>query len=248
MSHSVPNQALNKSSTTPNYQLAVGEQRPNKVHPVIYYSNSHITQYPSPHLISLPSALVSIWTRPSLVMSTLALRHDMIWAFPIGILLFLCYLRFFCMTLLGISVSEWSFVGSVTAVLIGWLFCTILLFTICRLFDATPVFKLILGLSAWTFLPYAVRDLVQTIYMLNVKATIAWQGLSGLVELSRTDSWAIQLIQYWLSYIDIYSIFHLALVVITVRISSRLSPSKSWQVVGLYAATILMLGSLVQLL
>jgi energy-converting hydrogenase Eha subunit B len=96
-----------------------------------------------------------------------------------------------------------------------------------------------MNLVAWAALPFGVRDLVRGLYLLLGHRLIQAPGLSGLIgsEASAAALFAGQL----LALVDVYLIWHLALLVIGVRAQSDPGRGRAWASVGITQAVALLL-------
>lgn len=87
----------------------------------------------------------------------------------------------------------------------------------------------------WAWIPFVLRDLLQSVYILISGQTIAHPGLSGLVADTRSVSEITSVppsagrlaLQTFLSQIDIFSFWNLALLVVGVIVMARLSRRKA---------------------
>lgn len=92
-------------------------------------------------------------------------------------------------------------------------------------------------LAIWAWMPYAVRDIIQSIYMIAIHRPVYNQGLSGLVVdrtppppmtfrylIPTTSELALASL---LERLDIYMIWHLALMVLGTRALTKLSRRKA---------------------
>jgi hypothetical protein len=87
----------------------------------------------------------------------------------------------------------------------------------------------------WTWLPQALRGLLQTVYILVSGELITNHGLSGLVQDSRSVAEVIaapsslnqMLLVGFLSKVDLFLVWHLVLLVIGMRVFTRLPRGKA---------------------
>ena len=82
-----------------------------------------------------------------------------------------------------------------------------------------------MNVVAWAGLAYALRDVVQIIYMLVKKATIQSYGLSGFSPVGEGAFFLF--INELLALIDIYLIWYVLLIIVGVRAAGGLSRSKA---------------------
>lgn len=127
--------------------------------------------------------------------------------------------------------------SSVAGVWMRWLVVGGLLHLTLTLLGGRGATSSAMNLVAWSALPFVVRDIVRSIYMLSADHLISSPGLSGFVQL--TEESASLLLNKFLSYVDIYLIWHILLLVIGVQIASGLTRRKS--IVGATIPVLLML-------
>ena len=96
-----------------------------------------------------------------------------------------------------------------------------------------------LNIVAWASLPYALRDLVRTIFMLAAGRLIQNPGLSGFAPAGEGGLNA--LCAGLLGLVDIYLLWHVLLIGLGLRASERVTPAKAW---GGAAATLAVLLAL----
>jgi hypothetical protein len=77
-------------------------------------------------------------------------------------------------------------VGAVVGLVIGWLTWSGILYLAGMVFGGRSTFGALFGAVVWTWLPYAVRGLLQTAYVLVNGQLITNPGLSGLVSGARS--------------------------------------------------------------
>jgi hypothetical protein len=117
----------------------------------------------------------------------------------------------------------------------GWLIWAGALYLASIALGGRGNFGQMFPVTVWSGLPYALRSLVQTIYVLVSSHLIENQGLSGLVQqdLSAADAIASppttgqMLLSAFLARVDLYLVWHLVLLVIAVAAATRLSRRKS---------------------
>src|SRR4030065_798447 len=116
-------------------------------------------------------------------------------------------------------------IGSLLGVWFGWLILGGLLHLVTTLFGGRGSTAISMNIVAWASLPLAVRGLVQIIYMIIAQKLITNQGLSGFSPSGETG-FPLFFGQI-LRLIDIYLIWQILLVVLGVRLSTMLNPSKA---------------------
>ena len=120
--------------------------------------------------------------------------------------------------------------------IVGWLIWAGALYLASTALGGRSTFGQMLRTVVWVWLPYAVRGLLQTIYILASGQIIANPGLSGFVLDSGVasdptaftpPSMGQTLLSSLLSHVDIYLFWHLALLVVGVMVASRLPRRKA---------------------
>jgi hypothetical protein len=109
----------------------------------------------------------------------------------------------------------------VAGVWAGWLIVVGLVHLVLTMLGGRGATGSALNLVAWASLPFAVRDLVRVIAMLSTDRLIANPGLSGFVPTA--DEGYLVYLAAFLALVDIYVIWHIALLVIGVRVQNGLS-------------------------
>ncbi len=128
---------------------------------------------------------------------------------------------------------------AVLRVWIGWLVVAALLHLALTLVGARVTMLSAMNLVAWAGLPFGVRDLVRTAYTLFGHRLIQAPGLSGLIG-SGTEGAALFASEL-LALIDLYLIWHIALLVIGVRSQADPGRGRAWGSVALTQAAALLL-------
>jgi len=109
---------------------------------------------------------------------------------------------------------------------VGWLVLGALLHLVLTLLGGRWTMRSMLNMVAWSGLPFAVRDLVRSAYMLTSHRLIASPGLSGLIG---SESGTLGLLAgSLLGLLDIYLLWHLALLIIGIRSSTDPGRRKAW--------------------
>ncbi len=131
---------------------------------------------------------------------------------------------------------------AVLRVWLGWLIVGASLHFALTLFGARGSMQSAMNLVAWAGLPFGVRDLVRTGYVLLGRRLIQSPGLSGLMG-SGAEGAALFLTQL-LALVDIYLVWHIALLVIGVRSQSDPGRGRAWGSVALAQAVALLVQAL----
>lgn len=120
---------------------------------------------------------------------------------------------------------------------IGWLLWCGSLYLLASMVGGRSTFGQMLQVVIWAWLPYALRSIVQAIYITATQTLIANPGLSGFAGAPPVDasnpfaaelpSTGTAVLQAFLGQIDIYLFWHLALLVIGITTVTKLSRRKS---------------------
>ncbi len=115
---------------------------------------------------------------------------------------------------------------AVARVWLGWLVVGGLLHLVLTLLGGRGNTGTAMNLVAWSALPLAVRDIVRIIAVQSTHALIASPGLSGFAPAGegRLEVYLAKL----LALIDIYVLWHAALLIFGVRQANGLSRGKAW--------------------
>ena len=126
-------------------------------------------------------------------------------------------------------------VSSVFGRAVGWLAWAGALYLAGMAFGGRSTFGQMFRMVVWTWLPYAVRGLLQTLYILISGQAIANPGLSGLVMDNRPvremvltpPSPGQTVLAAFLSRLDLFLVWNLVLLVIGVTVVTRLPRRKA---------------------
>ena len=116
---------------------------------------------------------------------------------------------------------------SILGLILTWLFRGALLFFIAYLLGTDNRYIQMVTLVLWSWLPFALRDLVQTIYVLLNGQVVLNRGLSFLVAGSDQAPHAGNLLNGFLGQIDVFLVWHLLLVGIGIAVSTRSTSTKT---------------------
>ena len=116
--------------------------------------------------------------------------------------------------------------GKFAGVWINWLLLGVILHLSLTLNGSRSSNRSALNLVAWSMMPFALRDIVQIVYILISKELINKPGLSGFIADGAIGFTAF--ISGVLLFIDIYLIWQILLLVTGVRSISGLSKGKAW--------------------
>ncbi len=122
---------------------------------------------------------------------------------------------------------------------LGWLLVGGLLHLVLTLLGGRGDTGSTLNVVAWSGLPFAVRDIVRTIYMMATRQLINAQGLSGFIA-SDASGWSAYF-RHLLTQVDLYFIWNIILLALGVVVSTKLGKAKA---IGSVIFTVLLLTSL----
>lgn len=126
-------------------------------------------------------------------------------------------------------------VGGVVGRVVGWLVWAGALYLAGMALGGRSAFGQLLRMVVWTWVPYALRGLLQTVYILLSGQLILNPGLSGLVReggsvremIATPPGLGQQLLAAILSRLDLFLVWHLILLVIGVAVTMRISRRKA---------------------
>jgi hypothetical protein len=116
-------------------------------------------------------------------------------------------------------------ISALLGVWIGWLILGGVLHLVTTLFGGRGSTALSMNIVAWSSLPLALREFIQIIYILITKKIISNPGLSGFSPIG--DSGLPLFIGQILKLIDIYLVWQIVLLILGIRVSTGLNPTKS---------------------
>lgn len=114
----------------------------------------------------------------------------------------------------------------VLTVLVVWLVVGWLLHLALTLRGGRGSSQQAINVAAWAGLPFAMRDIVRVVAMMNADKLIGYPGLSGFAPADGT-AWAIFATAV-LTLVDLYLIWYVCLLVYGMRLSENLSAGKTW--------------------
>lgn len=131
--------------------------------------------------------------------------------------------------------------GSLAELWIGWLVLGSILHLTLTFFGSRSRTKSALNITAWASMPFVIRYLVQIIAILVTRQLIASPGLSGFFA---TDMGGFRLfLSLFFGLIDLYTIWHVILLVLGVKTVSNLTSSKAWASVLLAVVVMFLIQS-----
>ena len=132
-------------------------------------------------------------------------------------------------------------IAALLGVWAGWLILGGILHLVTTLFGGRGSMAVSMNIVAWGSLPFALRALIQIIFMLATKKLISNPGLSGFSPAG--DSGGLLFLAQILHLMDIYVIWQVILLAIGIRLTTALSPVKSVVSVILAVVVIILLKS-----
>ncbi len=123
---------------------------------------------------------------------------------------------------LGVTAIALGTLGLVFA----WFFRGALLFFISYLFGTDNRYTQMVTVVVWTWLPFALRDVVQAVYVVVNGQLVVNRGFSFLVASGDQVQDAGNLMYGLLSQVDVFLVWHLALVAIALMVSTRSTRAK----------------------
>jgi len=124
----------------------------------------------------------------------------------------------------------------------GWFILSSLLLLLMTFKGSRQPQVAYLNLVAWAALPFVVRSLVQLVAVVSTQRAINNPGLSGFIDAGERGLLAY--VQILLSFIDIYSIWFVLLLLIGAPLVSKLKPDKSLAMTALALLLFIVLASL----
>jgi len=126
-------------------------------------------------------------------------------------------------------------VGGIVGLVVGWLVWAGALYLAGLALGGRSTFGQMFRTVVWAWLPYALRGLLQTAYILASGQLILNPGLSGLVQETRQISEMViappgpgqMLLVAFLSRIDLFLVWNLILLVVGVMVATRLPRRKA---------------------
>jgi hypothetical protein len=139
----------------------------------------------------------------------------------------------------------------VLGLIVTWLLRGVVLFFISYLFGTEYKYKQMVTLVLWSWWPFALRDLVQAVYVVVNGQLVINRGLSFLVASGDQVQDAGNLVYGLLSQVDLFLAWHLVLVAVGLAVTTRSSTIKTalgtvayWALTALVGLAPTLLGSL----
>lgn len=119
---------------------------------------------------------------------------------------------------------------------LSWLVASVILYFSVLVAGGDVTFGSLYATLPWIWLPFALRDALQTAYVLLKKALIVNQGLSYLVSTGSVVDDAKNVWYTLLSRVDLFTIWHLVLVIVVLTVLPRFGRGKAFFLALIYAA------------
>lgn len=132
--------------------------------------------------------------------------------------------------------------GAVLGVLLMWLLVSWLLHLVLTLLGGRGTSQGAINVVAWASLPFVLRAVVQIVAMLMTDGLVVGGGLSGFAPAGE-GAFNVFLASM-LGQIDLYFLWHVILVYLGARLSSRLPRAKTWLAVLIVFALVMALRAL----
>ncbi len=132
--------------------------------------------------------------------------------------------------------------GAVLGALLLWLLVSWLLHLVLTLLGGRGTSQGAINVVAWASLPFVLRAVVQIVAMLMTDGVVAGGGVSGFAPAG--EGWFNVFLASMLGQIDLYFIWHVILVYLGARLSSRLPRAKTWLAVLIVFVLVMALRAL----
>ena len=129
---------------------------------------------------------------------------------------------------------------------LGWLIVAAILHLALTLFGGRATMGSVLNRVAWSGLPLAVQSAIRIMALVITQRLIVSPGLAGFAPAG--DGWAAALAAQVLAQIDVFMIWVVVLLVLSLRVQDDPGASKAWTAVLVTLVLALVLGSLPGLL
>jgi hypothetical protein len=142
-------------------------------------------------------------------------------------------------------------VFGILGLIVTWLLRGVVLFFISYLFGTEYKYKQMVTLVLWSWWPFALRDLVQAVYVLINGQLVINRGFSFLVASGDQVQDAGNVVYGLLSQVDLFLVWHLLLVAVGLAVTTRSTTIKTaigtvayWALTALVGLAPTLLGSL----
>jgi hypothetical protein len=124
-------------------------------------------------------------------------------------------------------IAATGIVLGIVGLILTWLFRSAVVFFISYLFGTDNKFKQMVTLVVWSWWPFALKDLVQTVYVLLNGQLVVNRGLSFLVASGDQVQDAGNLLYGLLSQVDLFLAWHLVLIALGLAVTTRATTVKT---------------------
>lgn len=128
--------------------------------------------------------------------------------------------------------------GTISAVLglfVAWVLAAAILYFGCLIAGEDLTFNTVMALVPWTWMPFALRGMVQAAWTAMRRELIQTPGLSALVSSGNPMADARNPMFAVLSQVDLFALWHLILIYAALRAATRMRTNKAAWLVGVYA-------------
>jgi hypothetical protein len=132
--------------------------------------------------------------------------------------------------------------AALARVWLGWLIAAAILHLVLTIFGARATMGSVLNRVGWTSLPFGVQSAVRIIALVVTRKLIAAPGLSGFGPVG--DGFSAALATNLLSQVDLFLIWIVLLLVLSLRAHDDPGPSKAWGAVLVTLLVMLILTAL----
>jgi hypothetical protein len=119
---------------------------------------------------------------------------------------------------------------------LSWLIAAVILFFTSLIAGGDVTFSGLFSAMPWVWLPFALRDAIQAVYVLVKGTLIANQGLSYLVSTGNAVDDAQNLWYNVLARVDLFTIWHIVLVAVVLCVLPRFTKGKAFALTLVYVA------------
>jgi hypothetical protein len=128
--------------------------------------------------------------------------------------------------------------GGALGVIIGWVLTFAILHLVLTLLGGRGTLRVMMNVTAWALLPFAIRELVRGIWMFYSGTPLQDVGLSGFA--SSDGSGVSNYLSAALSLVDLYLIWHVAMLIIGSHAAVRLPAGQIW--IGVLITILVVVG------
>lgn len=132
---------------------------------------------------------------------------------------------------LGLSIG-----ARIVALILGWLIALLILYLAIIIGGGETQPSRVLAALPWLWVPFALRDMVQTVYVLYRGSPMANTGLSYLVSTGHTAEDLANVWYHVLKQVDLFALWHLVLIYVLFRVVPSFGRAKAFVLAVVYAA------------